>query len=278
MIERAAAAAQVDILLPESWVLRKRVSLPLAAEENLGQVLVYEMDRLTPFHADAVYFDYQIAMRDRQARKLQVDLLVAPRARIDGLLAWLSQGSITPMRLSVSAESGTFNLLPQGHLPRQGLTTRRLNTALGAVAVLLLGVWVALPLWQKQQQIEQLEPRLSAARQQSTEVRAMRERVTALSESLAYIIDQKRHSARTLDVLAELTRLLPDDTWLRDLNITSAEVQIQGEGPAAAQLVALLEGSARFDNARFRSPVMQVSGKSLERFRISADLVREETP
>src|SRR5581483_356993 len=43
--------------------LRRSISLPAAAEDNLRQVLSFEMDRQTPFKADQVYFDYRLGAR-----------------------------------------------------------------------------------------------------------------------------------------------------------------------------------------------------------------------
>ena len=39
--------------------------MPAATEENLPQVLSFEMDRLTPFRSDEVYFDHRVVGRDR---------------------------------------------------------------------------------------------------------------------------------------------------------------------------------------------------------------------
>ena len=45
----------VCLHLPAGLALRKIIDLPAAAEENLLQVLAFEMDRLTPFAAEAVH-------------------------------------------------------------------------------------------------------------------------------------------------------------------------------------------------------------------------------
>ena len=69
-----------DLLeLPAERVLQRTVDLPLAAAENLREVLGFEMDRHTPFKAEDVAFDYHIVSTDRQTKRLLVDLTVAPR-------------------------------------------------------------------------------------------------------------------------------------------------------------------------------------------------------
>ena len=45
-------AGKTVLRLTEADVLSKTVTLPLAAERDLGQVLAFEMDRETPFNAE----------------------------------------------------------------------------------------------------------------------------------------------------------------------------------------------------------------------------------
>jgi general secretion pathway protein L len=51
-------------------------------------------------------------------------------------------------------------------------------------------------------------------------------------------------------------------------------LQIQGESPAASGLIAVLEDSALFSNAKFVSPVTQDTTTGLERFQITVDVVK----
>ena len=57
--------------------------MPAATEENLAQVLSFEMDRLTPFRADEVYFDHRVVGRDAAAATLAVLVAVARRDIVD---------------------------------------------------------------------------------------------------------------------------------------------------------------------------------------------------
>ena len=71
------------LVMSESGVLRKILTLPLAAEANLRQALAFEMDRHTPFSADQVHFDYRIIERDRERGQLQLELVVSPAGPLD---------------------------------------------------------------------------------------------------------------------------------------------------------------------------------------------------
>ena len=49
--------AKIVLRVPENLSIIQDVFLPAAAEDNLHQVMSYELDRYTPFHKEQVYFD-----------------------------------------------------------------------------------------------------------------------------------------------------------------------------------------------------------------------------
>ena len=51
---------RVVVALPPDQVLRKTINLPAAVEDNLAQVLAYDLDRHTPFKPEEVCFDARI--------------------------------------------------------------------------------------------------------------------------------------------------------------------------------------------------------------------------
>ena len=69
------AVQQTIFLVPDDKVLAKRISLPAAAEENLREVLGFEMDLHTPFEASEVYYDYTVVGRDSTRQQVTVDLV-----------------------------------------------------------------------------------------------------------------------------------------------------------------------------------------------------------
>lgn len=73
--------------------------------------------------------------------------------------------------------------------------------------------------------------------------------------------------------LEEITRLIPDHTSLQQLRIREAEIRLSGLSSTASSLIAIIEKSAMFDQARFRSPVTQDVRAEAERFTISANIV-----
>ena len=73
-------------------------------------------------------------------------------------------------------------------------------------------------------------------------------------------------------VIDEVTRLLPDNTWLKSFQYANGKLQIQGISSSASALIAILEASQLFNNTRFVSPVTQDRSTGLERFQIATQL------
>lgn len=269
---------QVVLLLPREKVLAKPVSLPLAAEENLREVLSFEMDRLTPFSADQVYFDHTAPARDPKKHTLTMDLLVAPRQTLDEPLAALARIGLHPDIVTTRGDNArplAVNLLFAQARRRRPVSVRRLNFLLAALALVLLTTAAVLPLLYKSHMINALEPLLDAASARAVAAQRLSEEIEHLLANSQFLVEKKHTTPMLLHTLNELTRTLPDDTWLERLEVNGLEVQLIGVSGSAAALIPLLESAPFFQNARFRSPVTRAPLANEERFHISAQISQE---
>ena len=108
-LPRATGRATV-LRLGEQDVLGKTVTLPLAAERELDQVLGFEMDRETPFKAEEIYWNHRIEGTDRQNGRLSVRLVLVPKVNLAPLLTALGQSGIRPRRAEIAdgPDAGTY--------------------------------------------------------------------------------------------------------------------------------------------------------------------------
>lgn len=67
-------------------LLEHAVVLPLAVERDPERVLRYEMDRLTPFRSEEIFWSWAILERDRARERLVLRLLLVPKPRVLPLL------------------------------------------------------------------------------------------------------------------------------------------------------------------------------------------------
>ena len=269
--EEEQPARQV-LLLPAERTLRRRLNLPLAAEEHLASVLAFEMDRQTPFRADQLYFDHRILRRDPTARTMLVELLAVPRTALDQSLQGIGALQLDAADVAVGELPAGFNLLPVDRRARRVDKRLRLNLILGVVAVALLWLvmWQSLTL--REQAIERLNEEkqvASAAAMQSAELkRQLRDAI----EGASFLAKKKSEQAVAVDVLAEITRLVPDDTWLERLSFVGAQVQLQGQSSRADKLIGILTDSRCLEKPQFQGIIQPDGATGKERFSLVADL------
>jgi general secretion pathway protein L len=268
----------VTLCLSGDLGLRKIISLPLAARDDLDQLLRFEMDRLTPFRADDVYFAHRIIATDSQNRRIAVELAAAPKATVDRALETARAVGVAPARLElITAHAGNrepLNLLPCRSGDRAG--ERPLLRALILLALLLAIAAVVIPLHRQRTKFADLSDQIAATRAAAEESHTLREQLDQFTRTGYFLLAEKARRPMATDVLAELTRLVPDGAYLTQLVLQENEVQLYGSAATASDLIGLLDQSPLFRSPQFRSPVTQdVADDGAERFHLSAELVAE---
>jgi len=276
--DRDAEASRLVLRLPAKRVLRKVIKLPLATEENLREVLGFELDQHTPFRPEQVYSDFQILERDPKAQELSVHWVVAPRAYVNEQLDRLGAAGLFPDAIEPEGEApaSTINLLPLEQRRRGKPLLQRVNAILGGLFVLLLTAVVATPVIKKQGALTDRQAQVDVAKKEAEKASALRKEIERLTVAARFLEDKKSSSPSAVNVLNELTKLLPNDTWLYQLELNGTEVVIHGETSASSTIIGLIEASPLFEKVAFRSPVTQNRSTGGERFNLSAQVVVEK--
>lgn len=259
--------APLVLRVPREHVFTRTVKLPLAAAGNLGRVLQFEMDRLTPFAGAEVLYDYRIAQRLPDRGQILVELAVLRRELIDTALSQLEGSGQAPQ--AVDAEG----LWPGANLLRSAASRGKTRANAGVwvvatvVALLLIAI-VMTPLWQRRQVVIELDQRLRHAREQAAVVSRLQQQLDEGAELANFVVRRQQQRVPVVDLLQELTERLPDDTWVQQLSIRGADVELQGESEQATGLIELLEDSPYFESVTFRAPLTKARGATAERFSV----------
>ncbi len=253
--------------------LRQSIDLPLATEENLREVLAFEMDRRTPFKATDVYYDQQVKSRNKKTGRISVDLAVAPRRIVDDAVARALQWGLTLDRVEAAGDEdrdpGRLNLMPMR--PRKGgRTARALQLALATTLVGLTAAALLIPLFDSRRTAERLQQDLAAARTSAQSVETLRAELDAFVKNTDQIVGRRIDTPLTIQVIDELSRILPDTSWVFQLRLARDEVQLHGYSETAADLLELFESSDLLTDAGFKSPVTRDARVDKERFHLSA--------
>lgn len=263
----------IDLTLPPSGVMEKSLDLPLAAEEDLEQMLAFEMDRLTPFQADDLCFDYRVVARDANTKRMRVEVAIVQRATVERALALAKRCGLTPDRVSVQtrdpAKPSPWRLVKRP--PGRTLTrVQRLATAgLAALALALTGALVYLPLKNKADAVDSLSREIASARATAVQGAQLQNEVNTLTKQSRFLEIRKSARPSVVGVLNELTRVIPDNTWLFRLQYRDGEIQVYGFSDAAAQLIGKIGQSPVFEDPTFRAPVMRDKRADAERFHLT---------
>ncbi len=289
LLERAGETrGRARLCLAHQEALVRRVTMPAATEENLRQVLSFEMDRLTPFRADEVYFDHRVIGRDAAAGTLSVMLAMARRdlvdARVEALRALgLSVQGVT-VRDDVGAGSGgALDLLPtEQRGERESTRERMLKRVLAGTVVVLLLAALAYPIYRKRAAVIALMPQVGRAQIEAASTDTVARELERQVADYNFLLNRKHGSPSVLAYVEDVSRLLPDNTWVQQFDLKQTgktrEVQITGETVSSSRLIEILEQSQLLQNANPRGTVTRGTLPNTERFMIAAEVRPRPAP
>lgn len=104
------------------------------------------------------------------------------------------------------------------------------------------------------------------------EVKDIDQKINIIGDDVSKIHDLMAHRSSKLEILRELTSIIPEDAWLDNTVIANDKIEIRGRAESAAGLIGIIEQSSFFENAEFPSMISTKRGTNKEIFRINADI------
>ena len=264
------------LLLPAGAGLRRRLALPAAAGERLRDVVSFEIDRQTPFAGGDVVFDARVLGRRTGDGQLDVELVVVPRTGLQPHLDAL--GPLAAMLAGIDLADGSgrplrVNLLPPAQRSQRADPARAWNLALAMVAVLAFG----LALWQvlanRRAATEAFQQSVDARAADARRVSVQRQRLVDAVAGQTFLDRARAGRPGAIEVIDELSRRLPDHTYLEKLAIENDKLLLIGLSSDASSLVGRLEGSKLWRAAALTGAVQPDPRTRRDRFTLTADLI-----
>ncbi|MBF0609059.1 MAG: PilN domain-containing protein [Candidatus Magnetobacterium sp. LHC-1] len=404
---RSSKGMNIILTVPKEWCVVKTTELPAVVMDNISSAISFEMDNLTPFSAEEVYYDYDIISMDRQM--LHVAIYTVRRQMVDPYLSSFQAGgykvsslTLNPLslvRVCMYAPGATWSVKKPGatrsdkhhgkNLPKknalilnfmQGKTelitvengvltsvytfrpddvngvlsciggkvsdnplvfinndptvdtteevvramlpvasvgmdelslplrdsaTYDMRLPVGAaigvsrkrrkpvnllsfgrvvrkklpiavtVLLLLLIIPIAIfhmyiPIWQDERALIELDKQIKALKPEVEKVETLKKEITAMQDDLTALNNFHSKRRLTLDMLKELTTILPPDTWLARLTITEKDIMVEGYAPTASVLLGMLENSKYFKDVGTSATTYKDQRLGKERFQIKA--------
>ncbi len=263
------------LLLPPGMVLRRGMLLPAAAAERLRDVVGFEVDRQTPFSATAVRFDARLLGR-RDDGQLEVELVAVPRPAFEDALS--SLGGLAGGLVGVDALDATgmplgVNLLPQEQRRNRSTPMRSWNLVLAAVTIAALAAAAWQVLDNRRNAAKAFSSQVDTRAAEARKVAIQRDRLRDILEGAKFIEQARASRPTTVEVIDEVSRLLPDNTYLEKLAIEGDRLLLIGLSPEASALVGKMEASTLWKSPALSGALQPDPRTRRDRFSLTADLV-----
>ena len=178
---------------------------------------------------------------------------------------------------TVTADHNEFNLLSVKNGKQK--STPVIATAILLAIIISIGAFHLIsPIFAGQKSIEQIDERISSLKPEIKKIEALKKEIETISSEIKTINNFKKHSIPAIDILKEITKILPAKTWLTRIRITENTVEIEGYTSSATGIISKLENSKYFQKAEFTSPTFRDQRQNNERFVIKTELKNENKP
>lgn len=260
---------RLRILLPRSMILRRRMRLPLMADADLRAAVELQIDRLSPFAADAARFDVRVLSRDRVEGTIDAEAAIAPRAGIEAIERRLAALGLMPVAIDAAGDDDVPLGFDLRAAKEGGRSRQAVAVSAGFAVAALFSLYLASVAWTiaREREVEAWQARIAELRPSAQRSAALRQQLDAMAQPFA--MARAHRPGQTLGVIKELTALLPDTARLTELRLTGGAVDLTGLATDAPALVAKLEASKVFADVKFRSPVTRRPELNKERFEMS---------
>ncbi|WP_455201692.1 PilN domain-containing protein [Kaarinaea lacus] len=273
------------ITLPENRVVRKDIVLPKVAVNNLDNVLKYELDRHTPFKSDQAYYDYVFENTSASDELVNVAIYAVAKSLVNDLLDALQPIGLNQAQIVTGANlkladplSNAVKIRLDHDVPLSSeKNSSKLQMAMSFVLIALTLTVLIVPIIKMEAVVSDLREQLRVARKEVDVINKTRSDINLYIKKLEALKENKVTASNVVDVMLELTTVLPDDTWVENFAMKDGRITIQGQSISASELIKLLESSEYFAKAKFESPVLQNRDGTSERFNIMAEIVKGQT-
>jgi general secretion pathway protein L len=274
-LDEQSVAAPRWLLLDERQVLRRHLSLPIAAEPRLREVMAFEIDRQTPFPAEQVSFEARVLGRDIAGKTLRAELIVLPTAVLEAALTGLGPlaKGLTGVDVLDAGQPLGVNLLPASKRGQHSDRLKSLHLLLGVIFIAALLSSMFINLSNRRGALAHLQARVDETTSQVRQVRKLRNQLQQSVTAANFLAGRRAQQPTMLELLNDLTKRIPDDTSLEKLSVNDGHIILIGQSKQAPALVGLLQASPLILSPALAGAVQTDPRSNLDRFTLTAILI-----
>ena len=157
----------------------------------------------------------------------------------------------------------------------QGRTPLFLTIVFLAIIVAMVAFHFLMPLSYEQQKLDEMDRHIQMLKPAVKKVEVLKGEVAAIAGDIQAIGDFKKQNDFAMNIIKDMTAILPPKTWLTRLRITDERVEIEGYSASATEIILKLENSKYFQKVEFASPTFRDPRQNNDRFVIKMELKNE---
>jgi general secretion pathway protein L len=275
-LAKIAGGRPIDFELPQTALVKRRLTVPGQARDVLPGIIRNQMERLSPWPLAASLYSFETPTGLGDGKNLEVRVVIAAKKTADALLDQAAAFGLQPDRLVARPEGearGPYLAL----WSRAGAGNSRRASTPRAIAASLLAVvllsafatgWAAFSMSDLYAERDEFVARADALRHHDAASRG--KEAAALTNPAQRAWAMKETAPVSVFVLEALTKALPDSAYVTDLNFAHGDLRVTGLASDPPSLIAALEQSGQFSGARFFAATTKDADSGLYRFNIEA--------
>jgi general secretion pathway protein L len=276
---------EMNLIEGKEW--KESLHIPLSQQPRAAQIIntFKRLGPAPPLFSKSTFFVYGLATDETLVSTLRESGQIAgvappPLHRVD---SGEERAKLLPIYGSIGVPLGglthpkvNLNLLPLEMRKKVREVGKPLSVILLCLVLLLAVAWGGGAFARYRNDLNRVNQEIKKRKPEVEVVEKLQKRKETLRKEISEF--GKIHSGEIskIDILKEITQLLPATVWLWSLKYNGREIEINGYADSASDLITLLDKSPLFEKVEFLAPVtkerlMKPEGEK-ERFRIRAKI------
>jgi hypothetical protein len=251
-LHTAVNGKAVHLGIPASWVIARRIELPMEAASHVEGIVTSRMGALSPLPASDIYFGHRVLGISREARQITVAVAIVPRSRVAAALACLNMAEARQVVISAP--------FPEGDVVEVLTQRRRVTGTRGRIKFVLAGtLGVSLVAAVTALAVRPMIQNSYAERRAAVEVRAGKARqaiaLAATPDKTETAPEQEARNIKddaisALGALDDLAAALPMHSYAIEVSFAEGRMRLSGRTMDVPEVLTALESSGRFEDSK----------------------------
>jgi general secretion pathway protein L len=269
---RLGKPAVAVVIEPERYLKRRLSAIRLPRSRQIAMARL-DLQSATPFNlADSFLLlpAYDSQITDSSYYTVRKSVLGPVIAALEAAGCSIASVSVADAGRALPADRLSLADIV-GRTVGAGIARKALAIGTAVAAAGLIAV-VGAAHWRYATAAAEIDARIEAA---DAQVRNLRKLLTDRDAKIAQIgavRDEKKGTVPFVAIIEEMSRAIPDTTWLTEISVTGDMVRFAGFAESAAALIPILESSPLFSAPTFMEPVVRVVNQEGERFSIAMQI------